>query len=137
METGPLLTIDADPVQIRQLFQNLIGNALKFKKDDVAPVVTISCASEVDGKPGQCRLTVSDNGIGFDMKYKERIFGVFQRLHGRGAYEGSGVGLAICSRIVTRHRGTLDVDSAVGEGTTFTIDLPCRQEGASDEPPAE
>ena len=123
VEAGALPTIDADPVQVRQLFQNLIGNALKFKKEGVAPIVTIS-AGEVDGAPDRCLLTVSDNGIGFDMKYKERIFGVFQRLHGRGTYEGSGVGLAICSRIVTRHGGGLDVVSTEGEGTTFTITLP-------------
>ncbi len=127
VETGTLPAIDADPIQVRQLFQNLIGNALKFRKPDVAPVVTISCEAVAADAGDCCRITVSDNGIGFDMKYKDRIFGVFQRLHGRGVYEGSGIGLSICNRIVGRHGGSLDVTSVVGEGTTFTIALPLRQ----------
>jgi PAS domain S-box-containing protein len=126
VDVGELPMLHAEPVQMRQLLQNLIGNALKFSRPEEAPVVTIS--SEVLDEQTlkrRCRITISDNGIGFDMKYKDRIFGVFQRLHARGAYEGSGIGLAICSRIVSRHHGSLDVSSAEGKGTTFTIEIPC------------
>jgi len=126
VDVGTLPSIDAEPVQVRQLFQNLIGNALKFRRPDVAPVVTISSEPVAEGDFDGHRITVSDNGIGFDMKYKDRVFGVFQRLHGRGVYEGSGIGLAICSRIVDRHGGSIDVTSAVGEGTFFTFTLPSR-----------
>ena len=113
VEVGELPTLDADPLQMRQLLQNLIGNALKFHRPGVPPVVEVGARAV--GPPeggawppapdGWRELTVEDNGIGFDEKYLDRIFTVFQRLHGRGEYEGTGMGLAICRKIVERHGG--------------------------------
>jgi len=120
---GELPTIDADPLQMRQLLQNLAGNALKFHRPGVAPLVRIDAAIS----DSRCRLTVEDNGIGFEEKYAERIFQMFERLHGRGAYEGTGIGLAICRRIAERHGGTIEARSKAGEGSTFTVTLPLKQ----------
>ena len=119
---------------MRQLFQNLIANAVKFHRPGVPPVVEIQ-GELVDTPPVDdavtpvptCRITVRDNGIGFDEKYRERIFQVFQRLHGRDEYEGTGVGLAICRKIVERHRGTITAQSREGEGATFVVAFPARQ----------
>ncbi len=130
VEVGPLPTLDADRVQIRRLMQNLIGNALKFHKPNVAPVVTVTGAIVEGETPIQrrARITVADNGIGLDLKYKERIFAPFQRLHGRSAYEGTGMGLAICRKIVTRHGGGISVASEPGAGARFAVTLPLDQE---------
>jgi len=127
VEVGPLPAAHADRMQMRQLFQNLIGNALKFHKPDQAPVVKVRsipverAAAEIDGA---VRVIVEDNGIGFDEKYLDRIFQVFQRLHGRGEYEGSGIGLAICRKIAERHGGQITASSKPGEGSRFEITLP-------------
>jgi light-regulated signal transduction histidine kinase (bacteriophytochrome) len=123
VRVGKLPEVEADPVQMRQLLQNLIANALKFHRPGVPPVVELDGC--VDGD--QVELTVRDNGIGFEPRYAERIFGVFQRLHGRGAYEGTGIGLAICRRIAEQHGGTIRADAAPGEGAVFTIRLPREQ----------
>jgi PAS domain S-box-containing protein len=136
VEIGELRTLDADPLQMRQLFQNLICNALKFHRADVPPVVkvyaeTVSSNSEETGANGDgdfCRIVVEDNGIGFDEKYLDRIFTVFQRLHGRMEYEGSGIGLAVCRKIVERHGGQITAKSKEGMGAKFYIDLPATQE---------
>ena len=122
VEVGAMPTLTADPAQMRQLMQNLIGNALKYHKDDVAPVVRVQ--SE---EPSSFvhRIMVSDNGIGFEQEQAERIFLPFQRLHGRTSkYEGTGIGLAIVQRIVERHGGTVRAASKPGEGSTFVVDLP-------------
>ncbi|QJW99672.1 hypothetical protein FTUN_7291 [Frigoriglobus tundricola] len=131
---GGLPEVDADVTQMRQLFQNLIANALKFHRPGVPPVVEIASepvrrgAGADAGEPvPMCRVTVRDNGIGFDEKYRDRIFAVFQRLHGRDQYEGTGVGLAICRKIVERHGGTITAHSREGSGATFVIDLPAPQ----------
>jgi signal transduction histidine kinase len=121
IEVDSLPEIEADPVQMRQLFQNLISNALKFRKADMAPHVRISAAQEKDGL--WC-LTFRDNGIGFESEHAERIFSPFQRLHSRGDYEGTGMGLAICRRIVERHNGRIDAEGRLGEGATFVVHLP-------------
>jgi len=123
-------SIEADPLQMHQLFQNLIGNALKFVSPGVAPVVHIS--SEVrEGMSASRRVVrIQDNGIGFDEKHLDRIFGPFQRLHGKEAYEGSGIGLSICRKIAERHGGEISANSAPGEGTVFWVSLPVRQTGA-------
>jgi PAS domain S-box-containing protein len=120
VEIGALPAIDADPLQMRQLIQNLVSNALKFRRDGVPPLVTIN--GSVDGETAQ--LVVADNGIGFDEKYAERIFTMFERLHGRGAYEGTGIGLAICRKIVERHGGEIVARSTPDVGSTFTVTLP-------------
>jgi len=123
IEVCNLPTIDADPMQMRQLLQNLIGNGLKFHAPGVAPIIKISGEN---GGPNY-RLSITDNGIGFDEKYLDRIFTVFQRLHGRKEYEGTGIGLAICRKIAERHNGAITARSAPGAGATFTITLPLKQ----------
>lgn len=124
----PLPNIEADPVQIRQVLQNLIGNALKFNKPGVAPRVTVS-AKVIEGdfttqRPSICELRIADNGIGFEQKYKDQIFTIFQRLHGRNEYEGTGIGLATVRKIVERHGGTIDAEGESGVGATFIVELP-------------
>ncbi|TAE57660.1 MAG: PAS domain-containing sensor histidine kinase [Bacteroidetes bacterium] len=124
IETGPLPVVPGDPTQMRQLFQNLISNAVKFRKDGQAPEIHIYEQRHPGAVAGidPIELHVKDNGIGFDEKYLDRIFDIFQRLEGR-KYPGSGVGLSICRRIATRHGGTLTAKSQPGEGTTFIITL--------------
>jgi signal transduction histidine kinase len=118
--------VDADAMQMRQLFQNLIANALKFQKPGVPPVVAVSgVPADVHGN--RVEITVADNGIGFDEKYLDRIFTVFQRLHGRHAYEGTGVGLAVVRRIAERHGGSVTAASEPGRGSTFVVTLPVSQ----------
>ena len=123
VEVGRLPRIDGDPLQMRLLFQNLISNALKFRREEEPPRVKIS--AEVGEK--RVLIAVEDNGIGFDEKYLDRIFDVFQRLHGRGSFEGTGMGLAIARKIVERHEGELRARSVIGEGSKFLIDLPREQ----------
>jgi light-regulated signal transduction histidine kinase (bacteriophytochrome) len=137
LELAPMPTIPGDPMQLRQLFQNVIGNALKFHRLDTPPVVTVS-AQLMDGVDTEkvtrfCRLSIRDNGIGFDAKYAERVFEVFERLHSRTEFEGTGMGLAICRRIVERHGGTIRAVSELGRGTTFIIDLPVISNGEAAE----
>jgi PAS domain S-box-containing protein len=124
VELGPLPAVLADRSQMMQLLQNLIGNALKFHKPGQRPVVHVR-SEAVTGAAPLCRLIVEDNGIGFDQKYQERIFQIFQRLHGRGEYEGSGIGLAICRKIAERHGGSITAESKPGAGAKFLVTLPC------------
>jgi two-component system, LuxR family, sensor kinase FixL len=127
---GDLPTIDADPTQMRQLLQNLIGNALKFHLPEKTPTVQVGGELLAIQEGNRvCRLTVTDNGIGFDEKYTDRIFEVFQRLHGRSQYEGTGIGLAICKKIVERHGGSITATSTPGWGTTFVVALPVKKTG--------
>jgi signal transduction histidine kinase len=122
-----LPTIEADPTQIRQLVQNLVGNALKFSRPDIPCVIEIFSESiNIQGEK-QIRLFIKDNGIGIDEQFKDRIFEIFERLHTRMEYEGTGVGLAICRKIVERHNGSITLESIPGEGTTFMVTLPCQQ----------
>ncbi len=131
VETVNLPTVMGDPLQMRQLFQNLIGNGLKFHKKDVAPVVRLSVETfdaDSDHGPAQpggaCRILVTDNGIGFEEKYLDKVFTIFQRLHGRDEYEGTGIGLAICRKIAERHAGSITARSKPGQGATFIVTLP-------------
>ena len=124
VEVGELPTIDADAVQMRQLLQNLLGNALKYRRMDKPPIVRISSSSL---SPQLCTIIVADNGIGFNEEHAERIFRMFERLHGRAQYDGSGIGLAICRKIVERHGGTIAATSSAGQGATFTVTLPVTQ----------
>lgn len=125
---GSLPVIHADPMQMRQLFQNLISNALKFHQAGKAPLVEINATVEKskDDKIKYCKLEIRDNGLGFDEKYLDRIFAVFQRLHNREVYKGTGIGLAVCRKIVERHGGTITARSKPGKGSTFIITLPLR-----------
>lgn len=131
VRVGPLPILEADPTQMRQLFQNLIGNALKFHRPGVPPVVQIGATVEKEGRVGvdYCRIIVEDNGIGFDNKYADQIFKVFERLHGKEAYEGTGIGLSICRKVVERHGGTIRAEGNPGQGSRFIIELPLRAKG--------
>jgi light-regulated signal transduction histidine kinase (bacteriophytochrome) len=152
IQTDPLPHIEAVPSQITQLFQNLISNAIKFAQPGTPPVVTIK-GNVLTGEallnrygddriltPLQHRfwqhetfldLTVQDNGIGFDPAYAQKIFELFQRLHSHTTYKGTGIGLAICKRIVEQHRGVITATGQVNEGACFTIILPVRQRPTS------
>jgi signal transduction histidine kinase len=121
VDVGELPVIDAHPIQMRQLFQNLVANALKYRHTDRPPVVRITSSSP---DAAHRTIAVADNGIGFNPEYTERIFKMFERLHARARYDGSGIGLAICRRIAERHGGTITATGRPGEGATFTITLP-------------
>ena len=123
---GSLPAVDADPMQLRQLVQNLIGNALKYRRPDVPPEVRVSCVESSLA----WTIDVTDNGIGFSQDQADRIFAPFQRLHGRGEFEGTGMGLAICRRIVERHGGTIAAHGRPGEGARFVVTLPRRPAGS-------
>lgn len=129
VQLAELPVIEADGTQMRQLFQNLLSNALKFRRPQAPVVIIVTCEAIADALSGRdyYQLVVQDNGIGFDEKYSERIFGMFQRLHGRSEYEGTGVGLAICRRIVDRHHGRITAQSGPGQGSTFIVTLPRQQ----------
>ncbi len=122
VEAGPLPIIEADLIQMMQLFQNLIANAVKFHKPDEPPVIKIYALKEAP--EGHCMLAVEDNGIGIDEKDYDKIFKMFQRLHGKDEYEGNGIGLAVCKKIVERHKGSIRIESVPGKGTKFIILLP-------------
>jgi PAS domain S-box-containing protein len=136
VEVNGLPTIEADPVQMRQLFQNLISNALKFQSPGVKPEVVVEGRvyqmkerNITGAAPGHqiCKIVVRDNGIGFDPKFGEQIFVVFQRLHSRSEYEGTGIGLAVCRKITDRHGGSIVAKSAEGQGAAFIVTLPVTQ----------
>ena len=136
IEVGELPILEADPIQMRQLLQNLIGNALKFYREGEPPVIKIYSRQLTDweqrptqgiNKMERCQILIEDNGIGFDEKYLDRIFNAFQRLHGRSEYEGTGMGLAICRKIVERHDGSITAQSLLDRGSTFIITLPLQQ----------
>jgi signal transduction histidine kinase len=134
VEIGSLPVVEGDALQLRQLFQNLIGNALKFHRPNQPPVVKVYARKQE--RPGAqkngsrpVQIVVEDNGIGFDEKYLNRIFEPFQRLHGRGVYEGSGIGLSICRKIAERHGGRIEARSRPGEGAQFIVTLPVKQPG--------
>ncbi|WP_052731130.1 ATP-binding protein [Spirosoma radiotolerans] len=135
IQVGPLPTLSGDASQLGQLFQNLLSNALKFRKPGVAPQIQIlSCRVVARDLPkvftphravsGYHRIDVVDNGIGFEEKYLDRIFQVFQRLHGKNEFAGTGIGLAICEKVVTNHGGAITAASQSGQGATFSVYLP-------------
>ena len=122
--SDPLPEFSGDPVQISQLLENLIANAIKFRQDDESPKIHVSCHRN----DTNWQLSVSDNGIGIRPRYQDRIFGMFKRAHKRSKYPGTGIGLAMCSKIVERHGGTIWVESEVDEGSTFHFTIPPVQE---------
>lgn len=132
IEAEPLGAVMCDQIQIEQVFRNLISNALKYRHPDRAPVLRI--AAKVSAAPDDpasawtsvLELSITDNGIGFDERYRDKIFEPFQRLHSADEYEGSGIGLAICRKIIERHRGRITASSDLGTGATFTVILPLR-----------
>ncbi len=128
VELAPLPTLEADPTQMYQLLQNLVSNAIKYHLPDQPPHIRISTPPAAAGEANGLRqFQVSDRGVGFEEKYLDRIFQPFQRLHRSTEFEGTGMGLAICRKIVERHGGTITAHSAPGQGATFTISLPARQ----------
>jgi len=126
-EIGPLPCVLGDEVQLGQLFQNILANAIKFRREDTAPVIRIAARRE----GALWHIAVADNGIGMDPRYQGRIFQMYQRLNPRGQFEGSGIGLSIAKRIVERHDGRIRVESAPGEGSTFHITLNACPEGSA------
>lgn len=138
IEVDTLPVIDAVPGQIRQVFQNIISNALKFSSEESHPhiIVKAEVASgstldpAIDSTDDYCRITISDNGIGFDEQHAAKIFTIFQRLHGKEKYEGTGIGLAITKKILERHNGLVYAKSQLGQGSTFILILPIKQEKA-------
>lgn len=157
VDVGPLPTIEAVPSQMGQLFSNLLGNALKYAKPGVAPRISVQAkpitgAVFSDAELAQlayydagrsradwaamdfCRIEVRDSGIGFEAEYATKIFAIFQRLHGREAYDGTGIGLAVCKKIVENHHGLIEAHGKPGEGATFIITLPLSQETFSEVP---
>jgi light-regulated signal transduction histidine kinase (bacteriophytochrome) len=136
IDVNSLPTILANPVLMKSLFLNLIGNAIKYSKPGVLPVIKISCDDvPVDPKmPGgrlqskYHRIYIRDNGIGFDQKYAEQIFDMFKRLHVHTEYEGTGIGLALCKQIMEKHNGYISAVSAENEGATFIVSLPVKKE---------
>ena len=130
INVAPLPKVCADPSQIYQLFLNVLSNGLKFRKGDQAPLINVLVEQKDIYDELQhidvpsCIITIKDNGIGFEQTYADKIFSPFQRLHGRTAYKGTGIGLAICRRIVERHGGTIVAYSAPDEGATFIVTLP-------------
>jgi light-regulated signal transduction histidine kinase (bacteriophytochrome) len=119
-----LPTVDVDPMQFGQLFQNLIANAIKYSAPGRKPEVSVTAAREEHA----WHFTVKDNGIGIDPEYFERIFIIFQRLHGKEDYEGTGIGLAICKKIVERHGGRIWVESEPHQGSAFHFTVPDKKE---------
>ncbi|HRO43345.1 MAG TPA: response regulator [Flavipsychrobacter sp.] len=138
IRVGELPVIDAIPGQIRQLFQNILSNALKFSRTDVPPVVVVTAESvaslHVDAPRDEhgafCRITIGDNGIGFDEQFIDKIFFLFQRLNSKEAFEGTGIGLSIAKKIVERHDGLITARSKEQSGSTFIIILPIHQQGS-------
>lgn len=128
INSADLPEIYANESQMTQLFQNILSNALKYVRVDCVPEITITLSEvveTVDAHEGTFwQICISDNGIGFDQAHKEKIFEIFQRLHGRTEFEGTGIGLAICHKIVTNHYGIISADSKDGQGATFTVLLP-------------
>jgi len=133
---GELPVLEANRGQIRQVFQNVISNALKFSKKGLAPVIEISSKriksknldspEQVDGP--YCIINIKDEGIGFDTKYGKHIFELFERLHSKDAYEGTGIGLAITKKIIEKHNGIVAAKSNPGDGAEFLLLLPIKQE---------
>jgi PAS domain S-box-containing protein len=135
VEISELPVIFGDPTQLGQLFQNLLSNALKFRREDVTPIISVRAQSVFapdlppSVRPARSthqyyRIDVADNGIGFEEKYLDRMFEVFQRLHGKGEFSGTGIGLAICEKVVTNHGGAITASSQPGQGATFSVYLP-------------
>jgi chemotaxis family two-component system sensor kinase Cph1 len=122
-----LPTIVVDESQLMQVFQNLVGNAIRFRAD-TPPVIHVGAQR----RDGEWLFSVSDNGIGIEPQYHDRIFIIFQRLHPRDEYPGTGIGLALCKRIVERHGGRIWVESELGQGATFSFTIPVREEQADE-----
>jgi len=127
VERGELPTVRVIPIHFQQLFLNILNNAIKYSKPDVKPVIKIGAQKEQIGKQLFWKISIADNGIGFDPQYKDRIFEAFQRLHGKMEYVGTGIGLAICQKIAHKHNGYITADGEPGVGATFHVFLPIKE----------
>jgi light-regulated signal transduction histidine kinase (bacteriophytochrome) len=134
----PLPVLSVNPGLIKPLFQNLISNSLKYSRKDVQPIIKITQetnallnGSNGTAKDKYCKILIHDNGIGFDQKYAEEIFGMFKRLHHNSEFQGTGIGLALCKKIVEQHKGYISARSKINEGSTFIISLPLQQKEES------
>jgi signal transduction histidine kinase len=134
-QTG-LPRVHGDPTLLVMVWQNLIGNAVKFRRDGIVPRVVIDCDRRVRGDDVEWIFTVSDNGIGISPEFADKVFVIFQRLHGRDAYSGTGIGLALCKKIVEHHGGTIWIDTANTDGTRFRFTLPAESTAEPDPNPA-
>ena len=126
--------IVGDPTLLTMLWQNLIGNAVKFQRADHPPRIVIECQRGAGDRHGDWLLTVTDNGIGIDEEFVDKVFVIFQRLHGRDQYSGTGLGLALCKKIVEHHGGTIRIDTTYDRGTRFEFTLPLTERAESAEP---
>lgn len=127
-----LPTINGDPTLLTMLWQNLIGNAVKFRREGVTPRIVIDCAPSTDADDQSWSFTLTDNGIGIAPEFAEKVFIIFQRLHGRDAYTGTGIGLALCKKIVEHHGGNIWIDTTYTEGTRFHFTLPVAADDTAD-----
>jgi signal transduction histidine kinase len=138
VETSNLPVLEADARQMAQLFRHLVENALKFHRPGTPPRVQVQGEAIAGGSAAGAeewwRIVITDNGQGFEERFNERIFGVFQRLHDPEQYAGTGIGLALCRKIVERHGGAIEAAGQPGEGARFTIALPARQQPKEAEP---
>jgi signal transduction histidine kinase len=134
IEIDKLPVLSVNPGLMKPLFQNLIGNALKYSKKDIEPVIrithevnTLLNGKNKESRDAYCKILIQDNGIGFDQKYAEEIFGMFKRLHHNTEFQGTGIGLALCKKIVEQHKGYISARSKINEGSTFIVSLPLQQ----------
>ena len=137
LDIGHLGLIEAVPLQMNQLFYNLVGNALKFTRPGVPPLIRISSRilareevlayHQLNARWAHCEIIISDNGIGFDQNFSTQIFTIFQRLHGRSEFEGTGIGLALCKKIVENHDGEIFAHAKEGAGSSFHVIVPVRR----------
>jgi signal transduction histidine kinase len=128
--------VNGDPTLLVMVWQNLVGNAVKFRREGVAPRVVIDCDQHVRGDEVDWLFTVSDNGIGIPQEFADKVFVIFQRLHGRDVYSGTGIGLALCKKIIEHHGGTIWIDTSNTEGTRFRFTLPTDSAAEPDQEPA-
>lgn len=127
IERGELPTVKIIPIYFQQLFLNILNNALKYSKPDVKPIIKISVEKEISATQNYWKISIADNGIGFEPQYKDKIFEAFQRLHGKMEYIGTGIGLAICQKIAHKHGGFITADGEPGVGATFHIFIPTKE----------
>jgi len=130
-QTG-LPRVHGDPTLLVMVWQNLIGNAVKFRREGIAPRIVIDCDRRVRGDDVDWMFTVSDNGIGIPQEFADKVFVIFQRLHGRDAYGGTGIGLALCKKIIEYHGGDIWIDTSNTEGTLFRFTLPAESTAEPD-----
>jgi light-regulated signal transduction histidine kinase (bacteriophytochrome) len=132
VRTGPLPRVFGDPTLLTMLWQNLVGNAVKFRKPDQPPRIVVACEPGVGEQQDQWSFSVSDNGIGIADEFVDKVFVIFQRLHARETYGGTGIGLALCKKIVEHHGGTIWIDTSYPDGVRFRFTLPVKPMATAD-----